>query len=69
MDTKRDCTRCLAQHKNVQYKYNLCTNVRQSGRDGAVGWAVCFPNLQKYLYSPWGPLSLYPIITDSATHT
>jgi len=68
MDTKRDCTRCLAQHKSLQYKYNLCTNVRQFGWDRAVGWAVCVPNLQKRPDPPWGPLSPYPVITNSAAH-
>ena len=65
MDTKRDCTRCSTQHESLQYKCNLCTIVRQSDRDRTVHWAVRVPNLQKRPDLPWGPLSPYPIITDS----
>jgi hypothetical protein len=64
-----DCMMHLARHKILQYKDNLCTNVRQSGRDRSVRWAVCVPNLQKRPDSPWGPLSPYPIITNSSAHT
>ena len=64
MDIKRDCRRCLTQHKSVQFKDNLFTNIRQSGKDRA----VCVPNLQKRPDPPWGQLSPYPVITDSAAH-
>jgi len=37
--------------------------------DRAVGWAVCVPNLQERPDPPWGPLSPYPVITDTAAQT
>ena len=57
MNKKRDCSTYLARQNILQFKDHLCTNVRQSGRDRAVSWAVCVPNFQKNPDPPWAPLS------------